>query len=180
MHAWLFVRACTIPLILAHSSFFLCIIFFLILVFSVFFKYRYVVGGKDGDIASEDLHNSADVNPQNDLTIEEKVSTALDVAESIATLHGYSGGVMVHNDIKLDQWLVNKDGTIKLNDFNRAQIMLYDVNNDEYCRYQKGTGRGDVSFVATRKEQENQERNRRNTFVFSWRIHVFTYSVAAA
>jgi len=50
--------------------------------------------------------------------------------------------VIVHDDVQLSQFLYGVDGTLKLNDFNRAEIMLYDENRGEYCRYKNGGGYG--------------------------------------
>jgi hypothetical protein len=33
--------------------------------------------------------------------------------------------VIVHDDISLSQFLASKDGFMKLNDFNRAEVMLW-------------------------------------------------------
>ena len=41
------------------------------------------------------------------------------------------------------QFLFAADGRIKLNDFNRAEAMLYDENDETYCRYSNGPGGGD-------------------------------------
>lgn len=49
------------------------------------------------------------------------------------------------DDIRLYQWLIADDGNIRLNDFNRAEFMLYDEDAGEYCRYQNGVGPGSVS-----------------------------------
>jgi len=57
-----------------------------------------------------DLHDEYDVQPQNSLTAKEKLETALEMAESIAVLHGFTDGVIVHDDIQLQQWLRARDG----------------------------------------------------------------------
>jgi hypothetical protein len=47
----------------------------------------------------------------------------------------------------LGQFLKNEDETlIKLNDFNRAEFMLWDEKAKDYCKYGEGTGNGNVSF----------------------------------
>lgn len=48
----------------------------------------------------------------------------------------------VHYSIKLAQFLWTKDGHIKLNDFNRAEIMLFNEKDQEYCPYITGIGGG--------------------------------------
>lgn len=36
---------------------------------------------------------------------------------------------------------------LKLNDFNRAEMMTFDVDANEYCKYTNNPGHGDVSLV---------------------------------
>jgi hypothetical protein len=65
------------------------------------------------------------------------------MAEAIADLHGFKDGVMVHDDIQLPQFLFSNNNRIKLNDFNRGEVMLYDEIHEKYCRYTNGEGGGD-------------------------------------
>jgi hypothetical protein len=51
----------------------------------------------------------------------------------------------VHDDVQLCQWLRTRDGTIKLGDFNRAEVMNYNMEKKEYCRYSNGQAYGNVS-----------------------------------
>jgi serine/threonine protein kinase len=60
------------------------------------------------------------------------------MAEAIADLHGFKDGVIVHGDIQLCQYLINRDGQLKLNDFNRAEVMLWDTKKQDYCRFRSG------------------------------------------
>jgi len=48
-------------------------------------------------------------------------------------------------DIQLSQFLLAENGMLKLNDFNRAEIMLFNEKDKEYCRYRNNPGHGDVS-----------------------------------
>ena len=49
---------------------------------------------------------------------------------------------------QLGQFLFNSDKSlVKLNDFNRAEFMLYDQKGNEYCKYGEGHGAGNVSLV---------------------------------
>jgi hypothetical protein len=98
-----------------------------------------IPGDGDGDY----LEDKEDVDPQNDFTITQKLDYALQMAESIADLHGFKDGVLVHDDIQTLQFLFAPDGRLKLNDFNRAEAMLFDEETGEYCRYQNGAGGGD-------------------------------------
>jgi serine/threonine protein kinase len=72
-----------------------------------------------------ELNDTEDVDPKNYFSATEKLTLSLEMAEAIALLHSYKGGVIVHDDIQLSQFLASKDGYLKLNDFNRAEIMLW-------------------------------------------------------
>jgi len=69
-----------------------------------------------------ELEDSEDLDPQNNFTAEQKLQFALEMAKSISLLHSYSGGVIVHDDIQLSQFLFTADGHLKLNDFNRCVV----------------------------------------------------------
>ena len=69
------------------------------------------------------------------------------MAESIADLHGFVDGVIVHDDVQLCQWLQTMDGTLKLGDFNRAEVMEYNDQKKEYCKYNNGDCYGNVSYI---------------------------------
>ena len=102
---------------------------------------EFIVPG-DGYAKPEDLDDSKDVDPKNHYTVPEKLDIALAMAESISDLHGFDEGVIVHDDIQLCQWLKTRDGVLKLGDFNRAEIMFYDEENERYCKYNNGKGYG--------------------------------------
>jgi hypothetical protein len=52
----------------------------------------------------------------------------------------------VHDDVQLCQWLRLSDGRLKLGDFNRAEIMGFDPETQEYCKYNNGACFGNVSM----------------------------------
>jgi len=79
----------------------------------------------------------------NNLTDEKKLDISLQMAEAIATLHGFKDGILIHDDIQLPQFLITAEDKVKLNDFNRAEAMLYDESKGDYCRYLNGAGGGD-------------------------------------
>ena len=85
------------------------------------------------------------VEPRNFYTPLEKLSMALEMAESIAMLHGFEGGLIVHNDIQLSQWLRARDEKLKLGDFNVARMLEWDENQQNYCSFSSGTVFGNVS-----------------------------------
>jgi len=84
-----------------------------------------------------------DVVPQNKLTLVEKLDWAISMAESIADIHGFKGGMIRHGDLQPDQWLISSTGTLKLNDFNLADIFDYSREKSDYCKVwacNRGTG----------------------------------------
>ncbi|KAL3895004.1 MAG: hypothetical protein SGARI_007583, partial [Bacillariaceae sp.] len=70
----------------------------------------------------------------NDASPAEKVEYCLQMALAVADLHGHKDGMIVHEDLKSDQFLWNADqSAIKLNDFSRSVIMRWDDNTQSYC-----------------------------------------------
>jgi len=76
-----------------------------------------------------------DVKPKNDYTPPEKLRMVLAMAESVAVIHGNPKGVLANHDLGIDQWLTMKDGTIKLNDFNKARFLPFNPDKREYCKF---------------------------------------------
>lgn len=98
-----------------------------------------------------ELDDKNDVDPKNNLTVTQKVNFALEMAESLAMMHNHPGGVIVHDDVHLEQFLLTKDHLhVKIQDFNRAEIMLWNNDDNEYCRYRNGPGHGLVSGIRIR------------------------------
>ena len=97
-----------------------------------------------GFIKQEDLHDEMDVNPQNNLTAIEKLVIAKEMAEALAVLHGFSEGIIIHDDIQPTQFLHDERGHIKLNDFNRGEVMLYNEEEQQWCQYRNGIGSGNL------------------------------------
>lgn len=89
-----------------------------------------------------------DVHPRNNFTVSEKLQIALDMAESLADIHGFQGGLIVHADVHLDQWLVAPDRSVKLNDFGDSYQAPWDRKRKEYCF------RNDVSHSGTWRAPE--------------------------
>lgn len=92
-----------------------------------------------GLIAQEELDliqaaNDNQVVPQNNLTSMEKLDMAIDMAESVVTLHGYPAGMIIHFDLHTSQFLLSSNkGVLKLNDFNDAKILSYNPKWANYC-----------------------------------------------
>lgn len=72
------------------------------------------------------------------ITMTEKVDLAIAMAESVAELHGFEGGVITIDDIKPEQWLRSaRDERVKLNDLNNGKFMQWKRNKKQYCPYKK-------------------------------------------
>jgi serine/threonine protein kinase len=93
------------------------------------------------------------VYPQNDLTPYEKVVVARDMAESLADLHGFTDGVIVHGDNHIDQFLADSNGLLKLGDFNLATILEWNDKKGEYCKREREPWRFRVSVTANQLRQ---------------------------
>lgn len=110
----------------------------------------------EGLASQAELDKLDDVYPLNNLTISEKLQISLTMAESLADIHGYKGGVIYHADTHIEQWLVAPDGSIKLNDFNNAKIMKWDERHNRYCHNQLhygGTYRSPEEFDVTPQDE---------------------------
>lgn len=87
----------------------------------------------------------------NNLSGEQKLKYGLQMAETVALLHGFPQGTIIHNDLQLSQYLLDENDNIKLNDFNRGEIMFWNEKDKEYCKYKNNPGHGDVrSFHLSR------------------------------
>ena len=105
-----------------------------------------MIGG-EGYISQAELNQDLDVRPRNNLTVEQKLDMALTQAEAIAYISGFEDGVIIHGDIHPVQYLRAVDGTIKLNDFNNAEIMEWGVDANVYCKSDRGAWGGMVRWI---------------------------------
>jgi serine/threonine protein kinase len=95
----------------------------------------------NGEAFQKDLDRRGNKHlSQNALTPSEKLQISLDMAESLADLHGFEGGPITHADTHIEQWLLAPDGSIKLNDFNNAREPRWNANKGEYCESRGGYG----------------------------------------
>ncbi|MFM6175883.1 MAG: protein kinase domain-containing protein [Sphaerospermopsis kisseleviana] len=69
----------------------------------------------------------------NNLTASEKLQLSLSMAEALADLHYFDGGVIVHSDVAAKQLLLSRNGHAKLNDFNYAVALQFNTQKQEYC-----------------------------------------------
>ena len=80
-----------------------------------------------------------DPTPVNDyIKPIEKLEMALELAKGLAAMHGHSGGVIANVDVQIGQFCRGKDGLIKILDFNRAEVLLYDEEGEQYCMFENG------------------------------------------
>lgn len=93
----------------------------------------------DGMKEVDDEVDDDDPTPVNNIGAEEKLEMSLELAKGLAAMHGHSGGVIANVDVQLGQFSRGKDGLIKILDFNRAEAMLYDEIEDEYCKFENGS-----------------------------------------
>ena len=111
-------------------------------------------GDIENDVIGYSHHRSGMHSPimrtHNSFTPSQKLKLALSMAEPLSHLHNYEGGIIVHDDLDLGQylWTDETKTSVKLNDFNRAEFMLYDEENQEFCEYKNGKGGGYVSPFA--------------------------------
>jgi serine/threonine protein kinase len=102
----------------------------------------------EGYLTPKEIRREAfgELKSYNNFTSIEKLVLSLQMAEAVADLHGYEDGVIVHQDIQPSQFLLTEDKSLlKLNDFNRAEFMLWDEESQSYCKYGEGAGHGNVS-----------------------------------
>ncbi|KAL9190903.1 hypothetical protein ACHAXT_000609 [Thalassiosira profunda] len=89
-------------------------------------------GEKEGD----DDDDPTPVN--NHIEPLEKLEMALELAKGLASMHGHSDGVIANVDVQIGQFCRGTDGLIKVLDFNRAEVMMYDETREEYCKFSNG------------------------------------------
>jgi hypothetical protein len=72
----------------------------------------------------------------NQLTVYEKLQYAIQMSQALVEMHGYVGGVIVHDDVHPDQWLISHDQTrVVLNDMNNAIILQWSRKYHQYCTF---------------------------------------------
>jgi len=85
--------------------------------------------------------------PRSTLSPSEKLEMALEMAKSLADLHGFEDGVIVHGDVQLGQWMrPSPHSKLVLGDFNLAKILPWDSHKEEYCKF-VNLKNGEVSQV---------------------------------
>lgn len=103
-----------------------------------------IVGFDDRDRDFDPL-GEPELRTWNNFTGSEKLKLALSMVQPVAALHNYKDGIIIHDDIQLSQflWTDETKTSVKLNDFNRAEVMTWDEEYKEYCKFRNGRGGGD-------------------------------------
>lgn len=82
---------------------------------------------------------------------EEKLEIALEMAKCLAVMHGYASGPIVNVDVQVGQFFRGRDGILKIVDFNRAEPLMYDTHIKQYCKWTNGEPTdGQVSHILSK------------------------------
>jgi Protein kinase domain len=73
---------------------------------------------------------------------KDRLQLSLDVAKSIQVLHEIKGGPIVHTDLQTDQFMVDHNGRVKVNDFNRCRFITHRNQTGEQCPFRVPTAPG--------------------------------------
>ena len=103
-----------------------------------------------------------------------KLQIAIQMAKSIADLHGYKYGPIVHGDVQYVQWMLDQNNNVVLVDLNRAEPLLWDEENGEYCKYFTGGASGTVRAP----EEYKQELLDEKIDIYSFGIVLYTILTA--
>jgi serine/threonine protein kinase len=87
-----------------------------------------------GETLDEVIKDNRTVYPSRN-TPRARLKLALDVAKGIQALHEVDGGPIAHTDIQSEQFLVDKSGRVKLNDFNRCRFVAHRNKTGEVCGF---------------------------------------------
>ena len=83
-----------------------------------------------------------------------RLELALEAAKGVAALHAFSGGPIIHADLQATQFLVDNQGRIKLNDFNRCRFRPRSNATGELCKIKIPSSPG---LSRSPEEYEGQE-----------------------
>jgi hypothetical protein len=83
------------------------------------------------------VYNTDDTNAFNTTATRQtplgRLRLALHVARGVAAIHDIPGGPIIHADIQAKQFLVDSQGIVKLNDFNRNRFMANNTATGTPC-----------------------------------------------
>ncbi|DAZ97565.1 TPA: hypothetical protein N0F65_005537 [Lagenidium giganteum] len=83
----------------------------------------------------------------NEVTVERALEIARDAARGLQQLHAAAGGPFAHTDIQTRQFLIDANGTVLLNDFNRVKytgqrLHSGSVEGHEKCMFKTAVAKG--------------------------------------
>ncbi|GMF39170.1 unnamed protein product [Phytophthora lilii] len=80
------------------------------------------------------------------VSVHRALKLARDAARGVAQLHNAPGGPFVHADLQARQFLIDANGTLKLNDFNRVKYtgprLVNGVPTSEKCTFETSVAKG--------------------------------------
>lgn len=129
---------------------------------------KLIVPGR-GLADQEELEQLDHIEPKNDFTPSEKLQIALSMAQGLDDLHSFQDGKILHADVSIEQWLLSRNGTVKLNDFNYAEIMKWNLQENNYChKHSRYSG-----FVRSPEELTGDDQNEKKD-VYSFGNNIYT------
>ncbi|KAL4093515.1 hypothetical protein PRIC1_005585 [Phytophthora ramorum] len=83
---------------------------------------------------------------QEQVSVTRALKLARDAARGVAQLHNAPGGPFAHADLQARQFLIDANGTLQLNDFNRVKYtgprMVNGVATSEKCTFETSVAKG--------------------------------------
>ena len=83
------------------------------------------------------VYNDGDIKQSDTVATRQtplgRLRLALHVARGVAAIHDIPGGPIIHADIQAKQFLLDRDGVVKLNDFNRCRFMSNNTKTGLPC-----------------------------------------------
>jgi len=81
---------------------------------------------------------------RNELSVQRALELALDAAIGVQQLHAVKGGPVAHTDIQTRQYLIDFNGRLLLNDFNRVKYagLSHNSQSSHYCYFNTGVAKG--------------------------------------
>lgn len=114
--------------------------------------------------------------PHNNMTLSRKLDWAVQMAESLADLHGYEGGVMLHGDVHPVQWL-RSDDNLYLNDFGSGALLEWSPTAQDYCQIEhpySGTHRSPEELRGEKLNEQTDVYSLANVY-FALLTGLYTY-----
>lgn len=121
-----------------------------------------------------DLHSKVEIVSNTDRWTEgELIQIAIAMATGLAELHGFEGGVIFSNDLKLEHWLISSSGEIKLSDFNSAEYLSWNATASSYCTIDEDPKEAfSFRFPPELFKEETKVSETVDVWAFGWSLYV--------